>query len=52
MKLKQPLDSKDEVIIIPEINTNIASGFKKAKVVVSWLSVDSYFPKKSRLKLY
>ena len=51
MKLKQPLDNKDEVIIIPEINTNIASGFKKTKVVVSWLSVDNYFKNKGNAQL-
>lgn len=52
MKLKQSLDRKDEVIIVPELNTNIASGFKKAKVVVSWLSVDNYFQKKRERPIY
>jgi hypothetical protein len=52
MELKQPLDREDEIIIIPELNTNIASDFKKSKIVISWLSVDNYFQKKRQRPVY
>ena len=54
--LKQDLnldDSNENIIILPEVFCGLAKNFKKARVIIWWLSVDNYFsPNSSPKNLY
>ncbi|NQU31736.1 MAG: hypothetical protein HQ521_00740 [Bacteroidetes bacterium] len=52
LESKLPKDNIDEILIIPELDTNIASQFNKAKRIISWLSVDNYYQKKRNKPFY
>ena len=43
-------DDENNIIIVPEINTNLLKNFKKIKKVIWWMSVDNYFKEKNRKK--
>lgn len=36
-------DSKENILIVPEINTNLLSNYKKIQKIIWWLSVDNYY---------
>lgn len=44
-------DSKDNIILLPEVATRFAWKINRAKIAIWWLSVDNYYRKKGDSKL-
>ena len=41
-------DDENHIVIIPEIQTFLATKYKKSKKVINWLSIDNYYQRKHK----